>query len=129
MQELMDNFKPLQSSFDQLVYNIGNFSSEVDISYITKNGAKADKSKAVLIFSTAIFLNSFDLAMESVVYTAYFHVIKNDKNVLTRGSFQSENNIMTMWKEDFDAIFLIICLFHIIHICILNYVKQESPPA
>ena len=53
MQEVMDTFKPLQSSFDQLVYNIGNFSSEVDISYITKNGAKADKSKAALIFSTA----------------------------------------------------------------------------
>ena len=51
VQEVMDNFRPLQSSFDQLVYNIGNISSEVDISYITRNGVKADKSKATFIFS------------------------------------------------------------------------------
>lgn len=55
VQEVMDNFRPLHSSFDQLVYNIGNISSEVNISYITRNGVKADKSKATFIFFFAVY--------------------------------------------------------------------------
>ena len=47
VQEVIDSFTPLQSSFDKLVYNIENVSSEIDISYITENGGKAEKSKVL----------------------------------------------------------------------------------
>ena len=45
IQEIVNTFEPLQSSFEHLVYNIANFSRDVDLTYITSNGATVDKSK------------------------------------------------------------------------------------